>query len=760
MDPEPPDAGIPDNPPPPPPPPLPLPPLYLSEIMYHPVLDEGFEERHEFVEIHNAGATAVALAGWTLGGGISYEFSDQTVLEAGGYLVVAKERDALLALAESAPAYAIEPELIVGDFLGALDNGGDTVVLIAPDARVADTVAYDDDAPWPLAADALGAGESWLADELLPLEQHRYLGRSLERVSFEVDAFEVANWVASPLDAPTPGRPNAGARNRPLAVVLDHQASPMGATDALIRDTDEVLMRVRLSDDPEGEAVELDYFVDDLDRTDETITTVPLLDDGQGGDREAGDRVYSASLPPQDEQSIVRYRIRVVSAGESRQVAPRASDPQGWHGFFVSPYIDSQTRTYQVYIGNGAWTQMWTNINPGRVVNEVPNPLWNVKVPAVFVFDGRVYDVRVRHQGSRYQRKNGDQISDWPGLGPDQPDPLRALSWRIQFPRYDRFEGKKVVTLNKLRQSCPGLTAGVGMRLFANAGVPAAQTRYARLHINGYYYRYMLEIERPGEDLLERYYTERGLSRSQAQDEIGNLFKATGVHFDEGPYGPADGRLLDPYRGFSPEERYAFTYDRKTHKWQGHEPLIALIEGMNDARAQGDAAMRAFLDANFDMDTVLNYLAVMNWSVPFDDMFHNHYLYQRRDGKWLLMPWDLDRNFGDWTGERRLGPRSSIYVGEEGDPDNRGGSWNYFKDTVLAVYRSEFEDRLRQLNQGLLHPDNVKPLVDEVIAGAALDEVNQALAGQSCNFESAATNFKDFVDARHAFVVELFSGAQ
>src|SRR5262245_53650438 len=33
----------------------PLPPLFLSELMYHPVLEDDFDDHHEFVELHNAG---------------------------------------------------------------------------------------------------------------------------------------------------------------------------------------------------------------------------------------------------------------------------------------------------------------------------------------------------------------------------------------------------------------------------------------------------------------------------------------------------------------------------------------------------------------------------------------------------------------------------------------------------------------------------------------------------------------------------------
>ncbi|MCA9698381.1 MAG: CotH kinase family protein, partial [Myxococcales bacterium] len=56
------------------------------------------------------------------------------------------------------------------------------------------------------------------------------------------------------------------------------------------------------------------------------------------------------------------------------------------------------------------------------------------------------------------------------------------------------------------------------------------------------------------------------------------------------------------------------------------------------------AATQTYLEDNFDVDMVLDHIAVINWSVPFDDYFQNHFVYQRRsDERWLMIPWDLDQ---------------------------------------------------------------------------------------------------------------------
>src|SRR4051812_10446232 len=77
------DARAPDAP-------APRPAVFISEVMYHPVLEDDYEDQHEFVELHNHGAAAVDLAGWRLAGDVTYTFPAGATLPAQGYAVVAK----------------------------------------------------------------------------------------------------------------------------------------------------------------------------------------------------------------------------------------------------------------------------------------------------------------------------------------------------------------------------------------------------------------------------------------------------------------------------------------------------------------------------------------------------------------------------------------------------------------------------------------------------------------------------------------------
>ena len=128
--------------------------------------------------------------------------------------MVAKSKQQLLA---DVPSYKLADGDLLGDYSGALDNGGERLALLDAAGKIVDEMVYDDERPWPMAADALGAGEAWLPATLLPLEKHKFMGRSLERISIGPGRL-VANWAASALDGATPGRRN-GTDGVPLPVM-------------------------------------------------------------------------------------------------------------------------------------------------------------------------------------------------------------------------------------------------------------------------------------------------------------------------------------------------------------------------------------------------------------------------------------------------------------------------------------------------------------------------------------------------------------
>ncbi|NQV32536.1 MAG: lamin tail domain-containing protein, partial [Phycisphaeraceae bacterium] len=111
--------------------------VVINEIHY----DSELTTQHvEFVELFNAGAASVDLSAWHIEDAISYQFSEGTVLEAGAYLVISQDPEAVLSW------FGVDS---LGPFEGRLNNTGERVKLSDKAGQTVDSVAYKLGFPWP-----------------------------------------------------------------------------------------------------------------------------------------------------------------------------------------------------------------------------------------------------------------------------------------------------------------------------------------------------------------------------------------------------------------------------------------------------------------------------------------------------------------------------------------------------------------------------------------------------------------------------------
>lgn len=175
-------------------------PVVITEIMYHPVpVGTNENPNEEFIELHNLSGVPVPLYdvahptnGWRLRDAVSFQFTTNHSIPAGGYLLVTgfdpatNSGSALVAFRNK---YGTNGT-VVGPWSGRLDNAGESVELAAPDSPqttgpdiglvpsvLVDKVVYSDLAPWPTTADGFGS--------------------SLQRLSFVSYGNDPANWIAA-----------------------------------------------------------------------------------------------------------------------------------------------------------------------------------------------------------------------------------------------------------------------------------------------------------------------------------------------------------------------------------------------------------------------------------------------------------------------------------------------------------------------------------------------------------------------------------
>ncbi|MEM7393142.1 MAG: CotH kinase family protein, partial [Verrucomicrobiota bacterium] len=151
--------------------------LTINEIMYNPVAPAA-----EFVEIYNNSSTLTFGLGGLRINGIGFTFEAGSIIMPNQYVVVVESTAAFIS------EYGAMP-VILGEYGGALDNGGETLSLVYSN-MVIDSVRYDDMLPWPLAADNGGS--------------------SLQLIDPDRDNSVIGNWgVDTGPIFHTPGAPNS-----------------------------------------------------------------------------------------------------------------------------------------------------------------------------------------------------------------------------------------------------------------------------------------------------------------------------------------------------------------------------------------------------------------------------------------------------------------------------------------------------------------------------------------------------------------------
>ncbi|MEM7391316.1 MAG: lamin tail domain-containing protein, partial [Verrucomicrobiota bacterium] len=124
-------------------------PFCFSEVMYNPrSRDDG--RRLEFIEIFNSEEVDWDISGFRISGSADYTFPPGSIFKGQSRIVVARSPEDIAAVYGLQNAY--------GPLDGNLPNGGGTIRFRNRAGAVFLDLDYDDEAPWPVAAD--GAGHS------------------------------------------------------------------------------------------------------------------------------------------------------------------------------------------------------------------------------------------------------------------------------------------------------------------------------------------------------------------------------------------------------------------------------------------------------------------------------------------------------------------------------------------------------------------------------------------------------------------------
>lgn len=294
--------------------------------------------------------------------------------------------------------------------------------------------------------------------------------------------------------------------------------------------------------------------------------------------------------------------------------------------------LDDMTETYGQFGGNaGGGSPPGGNAGGGGLIETDENPIF---VPAQVLYEGNEwYKVGVRFKG------NSSLQSSW-------SSGILKLSFKLDFDEFEdnypqiknqRFYGFKKLSLKNNYLDKSMLREKVAADVFRNAGLASSHTAFYAVYVDHgdgpMYFGVYTMVEEVDDTVID----------TQFSSDNGNLYKpdGTGASFADGTFSE------DVFVKKTNEDDADFT----DIQW-----LFEVLHASN--RTSDPEAWRANLEAIFDADTFLNYLAVntviQNWDT-YGRMTHNYFLYNSPDTEKLTwIPWDNNEALQDGNREGSL----------------------------------------------------------------------------------------------------------
>lgn len=332
------------------------------------------------------------------------------------------------------------------------------------------------------------------------------------------------------------------------------------------------------------------------------------------------------------------------------------------------------------------------------------NPVW---VEAEISFEGESWE----HVGIRF-KGNSSLRSTWSSGSLKLPFKLDFDQYEDEYPETEdqRFFGFKQLTFSSNFHDDSYLREKVTADLFREAGVPSAQTAFYAVSIDygegPVYLGLYTAVEVVDDTLIE----------TQFSDDSGNVYKpeGSGATFAAGSFTEA-------------------SFDKETNQDEDdYSDILALFDSLHaDTRTTDPDTWRQELEAVFDVDTFLNWLAVntlvQNWDT-YGGMNHNYYLYNNPEtGQLVWIPWDNNEALKSGGGMMR----SSLTLGL----GEVGKNWpliNYLIDD--PVYYQKYLSYLESFLENLFVPEKMAEVYQyyhDLISPYVVDEMAEYTLVQS-----------------------------
>ena len=260
------------------------------------------------------------------------------------------------------------------------------------------------------------------------------------------------------------------------------------------------------------------------------------------------------------------------------------------------------------------------------------------------------------------------------------------FSLKIDFDEYvsgQTMEGLTQLNLNNNYSDPSYMREFISYSICEDMGLKTPEMAYAKVSINGKYHGLYLAVESILEPFIENNF----------KTISGDLYKSTGAQGGNLKYNG------DDFKNYSSMEVKS---DRKNADYTKFTNMLKALESGKD------------IEKYLDVDSALKYIALNTALLNLDSyqgsFAHNYYLYEE-NGKFTVIPWDLNMAFGGFNGGRGLG--QLIYIDEPttGNVEDRP-----LISTLLSneKYKEKYHKYLNEIVEKYLDSDYLNNMTNQL----------------------------------------------
>lgn len=262
------------------------------------------------------------------------------------------------------------------------------------------------------------------------------------------------------------------------------------------------------------------------------------------------------------------------------------------------------------------------------------------------------------------------------------------FSFKVNFDEYvsgQTMGGLTQLNLNNNYSDPSYMREFLAYSIFEDMGLKTPEMAYAKVSINGKYHGLYLAVESIQEPFLENNF----------ESITGDLYKSTGAQGGALKYNG------DDFKNYS---SMVVKSDRKSADYSKFTDLLKALESGNE------------LEKYLDVDSALKYIALNTALLNLDSyqgsFAHNYYLYEQ-NGKFTVVPWDLNMAFGGFSMGRGSSSDTLISIDEPttGNIEDRP-----LVSTLLAneEYKEKYHEYLNEIVEKYLDSDYLENMTNKL----------------------------------------------